>query len=594
MKKKKSIVNNIKVIRIIKECTPNQIPLIIANAILKSAQAIINILLFKYVFNMLTSEVKYKVLITNIIIIFIVNIIILIINIFIEQFYIAKNKRIIVGHFQKLLLDKSVKFELECFERMEYYDEFKKSKDQVEKRVEDIQETLSNFILSIFGIGAFISLIITMEPIIIIFSFASVLLSLLLNKKAISMQYKFYEKITPLERKVDYFLKISTDREYAKDVRMHSGFVHLIKMKFNYNLSSIIKIIKIFSKKYSCVLVFQNLIVQSINLVTVLYIVRKVFLKLISIGDFIALAGSNQQLIEHISTLFRVIPEMYEHGLYLENLFNFLEYDVKVFDGEIDFIDKNNLEIKLEDVSYMYPETNVYAIENLTMKIKQGEKVAIVGENGAGKSTLIKLLCRLYDPTSGSLYFQNELYKDLKVDIIRDNMSVLFQDFKMYSLPIIDNILMNELTKKEDDFENVKEVLQRLKILRRIENSDNGIFTEISREFSNNGTLFSGGEEQRIAMARIFSQDKKIYIFDEPLSKIDPLSENEIFDLLIEKCSDKTLILISHHLSNLYKMDTIYFLENGKIKEKGSHEQLMAKKGSYYNMYIRQTERYLL
>jgi len=558
MKKKKSIVNNIKVIRIIKECTPNQIPLIIANAILKSAQAIINILLFKYVFNMLTSEVKYKALITNIIIIFIVNIIILIINIFIEQFYIAKNKRIIVGHFQKLLLDKSVKFELECFERMEYYDEFKKSKDQVEKRVEDIQETLSNFILSIFGIGAFISLIITMEPIIIIFSFASVLLSLLLNKKAISMQYKFYEKITPLERKVDYFLKISTDREYAKDVRMHSGFVHLIKMKFNYNLSSIIKIIKNFSKKYSCVLVFQNLIVQSVNLVTVLYIVRKVFLKLISIGDFIALAGSNQQLIEHISTLF------------------------------------NNLEIKLEDVSYMYPETNVYAIENLTMKIKQGEKVAIVGENGAGKSTLIKLLCRLYDPTSGSLYFQNELYKDLKVDIIRDNMSVLFQDFKMYSLPIIDNILMNELTKKEDDFENVKEVLQRLKILRRIENSDNGIFTEISREFSNNGTLFSGGEEQRIAMARIFSQDKKIYIFDEPLSKIDPLSENEIFDLLMEKCSDKTLILISHHLSNLYKMDTIYFLENGKIKEKGSHEQLMAKKGSYYNMYMRQTERYLL
>ena len=89
-------------------------------------------------------------------------------------------------------------------------------------------------------------------------------------------------------------------------------------------------------------------------------------------------------------------------------------------------------------------------------------------------------------------------------------------------------------------------------------------------------------------------QDKKIYIFDEPLSKIEPLSENKIFDLLIEKCSDKTLILISHHLSNLYKMDTIYFLENGKVKEKGSHEELMAKKGLYYNMYMQQTERYLL
>ena len=593
MKKKKSIVYNIKVVKIIKECTPSQIPLIIANAVLKSVQAIINILLFKYVFNMLINKVEYDALITNIIIIFFTNMIILMINIFIEQFFIAKNKRIIVGHFQKLLFDKSVKFELECFEKMEYYDEFKKSKDQIEKRIEDIQETLSNFVTSILGIGAFIGLIITMEPIVIIFSFSSVLMSLFLNKKAISMQYDFYEKITPLERKVDYFLKISTDREYAKDVRMHSGFVSLIKMKFNYNLSNIIKIIKSFSKKYSYVLVFQNLIVQGVNLITVMYIVRKVFFKLISIGDFVALAGSNQRLIEYISTLFRVIPEIYEHGLYLENLFNFLEYNVKVYDGEVDYVDEKNLEIQLENVSYMYPETNVYAIENLNMKIKQGEKVAIVGENGAGKSTLIKFLCRLYDPTSGRLYFKNELYKDLKINIIRDNISVLFQDFKMYSLPIIDNVLMKEVTEKDVDFGNVIEVLRVLRMLKRIEKCDNGIFTEISREFSNKGTLFSGGEEQRIAIARIFSQDKKIYIFDEPLSNIDPLAESEIFDLLMEKCSDKTLILISHHLSNLYKMDTIYFLENGKIKESGSHEQLMAKKGEYYNMYMRQSERYL-
>lgn len=594
MKNKKSIVNNIKVVKILNKCTPSQIPLIIANAVLKSIQAIINILLFKYVFNMLIIKVEYNVLITNLIIIFTANMIILMINIFIEQFFITKNKRIIVGHFQKLLFDKSVKFELECFEKMEYYDEFKKSKDQVEKRIEDIQETLSSFVSSIFGIGAFIGLIITMEPIIIIFSFASVLMSLFLNKKAISMQYDFYEKITPLERKVDYFLKISTNREYAKDVRMYSGFVTLIKTKFNCNLSNIIETIKSFSKKYSYVLVFQNLVVQGVNLITVIYIVRKVFFKLISIGDFVALAGSNQQLIEHISTLFRVIPEIYEHGLYLENLFNFLEYNVKVYDGEVDSVDEKNLEIKLENVSYMYPETNVYAVENLTMKIKQGEKVAIVGENGAGKSTLIKLLCRLYDPTSGRLYFQNELYKDLKMNIIRDNISVLFQDFKMYSLPVIDNVLMKEVTEKDGDIENVKEMLRVLRMLQRVEKCDNGIFTEISREFSNKGTLFSGGEEQRIAIARIFLQDKKIYIFDEPLSKIDPLSENKIFDLLIEKCSDKTLILISHHLSNLYKMDTIYFLENGKVKEKGSHEELMAKKGLYYNMYMQQTERYLL
>lgn len=466
-----------------------------------------------------------------------------------------------MGHFQKLLLDKSVKFELECFEKMEYYDEFKKSKDQIEKRIEDIQETLSNFVTSILGIGAFIGLIITMEPIVIIFSFSSVLMSLFLNKKAISMQYDFYEKITPLERKVDYFLKISTDREYAKDVRMHSGFVSLIKMKFNYNLSNIIKIIKSFSKKYSYVLVFQNLIVQGVNLITVIYIVRKVFFKLISIGDFVALAGSNQRLIEYISTLFRVIPEIYEHGLYLENLFNFLEYNVKVYDGEVDYVDEKNLEIQLENVSYMYPETNVYAIENLNMKIRQGEKVAIVGENGAGKSTLIKLILGELKKDHGSIKLFGIDMEDFKnfdkigyVPQVNEAIKIAFpvsaREYVGLNLYKEFSIL-NTITKKSKS--KIENTFSTLKIKDLIDRPVNTL---------------SGGQAQRVMIARAMVNNPDILILDEPTVGIDQKSKEDFLDLIVHLNTHHgiSILMITHEMEILGDyVDKVFKLKEGLI-----------------------------
>ncbi len=591
MNSKKIMYNNIKVIRIIRKCCPNQILLITINSILKSFQSIVNILLFKYVFNMLSNNVDFYILSRNIILIFLFNIFILIINIYIEQVFIIRNRRIIVGYFQKLLLNKSVQFELECFERVDYYDEFRKSKEQVENRIENIQDSISNFILSIFGIGAFVTLIFTMEPIIIIFSLLSVMLSLILNKKAIKYQHEFYEDITTSERKIDYYFKVCTQKEYAKEVRIFSKFIDMIKSKFSSNLEEIKRKTKHFSLKYSRVIILQNIILQIINLITLLYISRKVFLKYISLGDFIALTGGNQKLIEYIGTFLRVFPEMYENGLYLENLFNFLEYEIKITDGMISSVDEETIDIELSNVSYKYPNTNTYAIKNINMKIKNGEKVAIVGENGAGKSTLVKLICRLYDSTEGVIKFQGNNYKDLKVDLIKDNLSVLFQDYNLYSLTVIDNILMR-YTNDDVDLNHIKNILKKLKIYDRVKKGGKGLFAEISREFNDEGLVLSGGEEQRMAISRIFAQNKKIYVFDEPLSKIDPVSEHEIFDLLLETCKNKTLILISHHLSNLYKMDRIYFLDDGIVAEEGTHKELMLKKGLYYNMYIKQIERY--
>ena len=479
-----------------------------------------------------------------------------------------------MGHFQKLLLDKSVKFELECFEKMEYYDEFKKSKDQIEKRIEDIQETLSNFVTSILGIGAFIGLIITMEPIVIIFSFSSVLMSLFLNKKAISMQYDFYEKITPLERKVDYFLKISTDREYAKDVRMHSGFVSLIKMKFNYNLSNIIKIIKSFSKKYSYVLVFQNLIVQGVNLITVIYIVRKVFFKLISIGDFVALAGSNQRLIEYISTLFRVIPEIYEHGLYLENLFNFLEYNVKVYDGEVDYVDEKNLEIQLENVSYMYPETNVYAIENLNMKIRQGEKVAIVGENGAGKTTLCNLIARFWDVKKGEVLIGGHNVKDFTSESLLKNISMVFQKVYLFNDTIENNIKFGNPNATHDE---VVEACKKACCHEFITSLSDGYDTVVGE----GGSTLSGGEKQRISIARAILKDAPIIILDEATSSVDPENEYMLISAIKELTKNKTLISIAHRLSTVREADQIIVIDKGRIVQRGNHKELIGQDGVY-------------
>jgi ATP-binding cassette subfamily B protein len=202
-------------------------------------------------------------------------------------------------------------------------------------------------------------------------------------------------------------------------------------------------------------------------------------------------------------------------------------------------------------------------------------------------------LTRLYDPTSGSIYIQGSPYQEYNVSSLRNYFGTLFQDFQIFAVSVAENILMCEIDEKINDEKRVKEALNFVELEQKVDNLKFGVYTELTREFDNNGAIFSGGEYQKVAIARVFNKNSKVIILDEPSSALDPISEKELFDKMNELASDKAVIFVSHRLSNIVNVDKILFLENGEIKECGTHSELMCMNGLYAEMYRIQADKYM-
>ena len=227
------------------------------------------------------------------------------------------------------------------------------------------------------------------------------------------------------------------------------------------------------------------------------------------------------------------------------------------------------------------------------MQIHKNEKIAIVGYNGAGKSTLIKLLLRLYEPVEGHICLNGRDITEYKMDEYRTMFGTVFQDFRLFSVSLAENVKMDLLDGTPEEEQQIKEALKSATFLNKLKQMPDGIHTQIGKEFDNQGMLLSGGEAQKVAIARTIIQGNEIVIMDEPSSALDPDSEYELNKLMMDSTYDKTVIFISHRLSTTRMADKIYMLEDGQIIESGSHEELMALNGKYAEMFHLQSEKYL-
>ena len=205
---------------------------------------------------------------------------------------------------------------------------------------------------------------------------------------------------------------------------------------------------------------------------------------------------------------------------------------------------------------------------------------------------MTKLLLKFYNPNVGEIYYNNQTIRETKEKDIRSKFSIIFQDYRIYGVSIAENVLMREVKSKEDD-EIVIDALTKVGLIDKISKLPDGIHTVYSREFSNEGLQLSGGEAQRLAIARVFASNASIYILDEPTSSLDPLAERDINRLILEKAKDKTIIIIAHRLSTVVDCDKIILIEYGKIIEEGTHDELIALNGKYKNMFVTQASLYV-
>jgi ATP-binding cassette subfamily B protein len=246
----------------------------------------------------------------------------------------------------------------------------------------------------------------------------------------------------------------------------------------------------------------------------------------------------------------------------------------------------------LNNVSFLYKDSVTPVVDSLTLTINAGEHVAIVGENGAGKSKLVKLIARLYDPCSGYISIDGIPYADVTKESLYGAFSIVQQDFQTYAFSLRENVILSKFSHTAFYEKNVTDILNNVDLKDKTDDLPNGYNTILTGELDENGTNLSGGQLQRLAIARALYQNTSMIIMDEPSSTLDPISEARIFDIIEKICENKTLILISHRLSGVKNMDKIIFMENGKIVEYGSHKELMELNQKYAFMFKTQAERY--
>lgn len=304
-----------------------------------------------------------------------------------------------------------------------------------------------------------------------------------------------------------------------------------------------------------------------------------------------ALTVAATTISDLISSFTSTLTNIQIDALEAKVTFEFLEMDAKIEKPGGLEINEDFESIEIENASFSYPDK--LAIDNISIKINKGEKIAIVGFNGAGKTTLVKLLLRLYDVNKGKILFNGKNYKDINPKSLRKYVGAVFQNNEDYSVTIGENILLRKVETKEDE-DLVIEALKFGDLYDYVMSMPDGINTMVTREFRKQGTIFSGGQKQKLAVARGYAQNYQLFILDEPSSSLDPLAETRMYHNMLELGKNKTIIFISHRLSATANVDRIYLIENGKVVEEGTHNELMKiENGRYREMFTSQAVKYI-
>lgn len=309
------------------------------------------------------------------------------------------------------------------------------------------------------------------------------------------------------------------------------------------------------------------------------------------IGSVTQYIGSIVALSKCISALLSTLGDMRSNAFFLRTTFEFLDIENNMYQGSLTTEKRadRNYEVEFRDVSFKYPNTDTYALRHVSMKFKIGQRLAVVGMNGSGKTTFIKLLCRLYDPTQGEILLNGINIRKYKYDDYISIFSVVFQDFKLLAFPLGQNVAAGS----RYDHDRVIDCLDKAGFAQRIERMPHGAETHLYKDFDIEGVEVSGGEAQKIAIARTLYKDAPFIILDEPTAALDPVAEAEIYSKFSEIVGDKTAIYISHRLSSCRFCDDIAVFDQGQMIQQGSHNQLLkAENGKYFELWHAQAQYY--
>lgn len=575
--------------------SPLYLILLVGNAIITSGQLLIQVILPKFLIDELLGDRKTSTLIFLAGTIIISNLVFSFLVKTLKRYFDYRNIYM-QDKMSESLSEKIMKVDFSYLENPYYLDLKERAvfairnQDVLFNTITIVGDTLK----SVTNIIGLIAILITLSPVLLIILCITIGVTVLLNASFKSYESKFFDSIIPINRKYGYYVGLSFEAAYQKDVRLYGMSPMLTNRITQFNR----EINTWFSGYYRKSGLYKGIANVINDLQAALaygYVGLRVMTnwmgKQIGIGSFSMYISAVVQFTTAVQTFFVGMTGLKQMLKYLDPFMEFMclpdlaeQGSQKILNGDID-------EIKFEQVTFHYPGSEKNILDNISFQVKRGEKISIVGLNGAGKSTLVKLICRLYHPTSGVIKVNGQDIFTYDYESYMDKVAAVFQDYKLFAFTIKENIAGSD----KSEGANILEIVKEVGLDEKIDELPMGLNSLIGKEYDEAGIEMSGGQNQKVAIARALYKNSSLIILDEPTSALDPIAEADIYSNFNQLVKGKTAIYISHRMSSSMFCDRILIINEGKVEDYDTHENLMKKKDSlYYKLFQAQAKNYKL
>ncbi len=501
----------------------------------------------------------------------------------------------VANHIKIKIITKAKSVDVSQFDLPEFYEKFENATREASFRPIQILSSTFSAISSLISMISFIIVLVSLNPfaplLLIVISLPAAIIKFVYGRK----NFLYMRRRSKDRRQMEYYSQMMTNKDLVKEIRL-----------FNLSDTFIGKFKSVFTKYFKG---FKSLIIRE-NVWHIIIAFATVFINAclffyiaikgindpdFKIGDYSYYAGSLNSIIASVGSIVSATATVYQGTLFINNVIEFNKLEptiVPIVNPPLSIERHVAHTIEFKDVSFAYPGTEKLVLKNVSFTLEKGSTTVLVGLNGAGKTTIIKLLTRLYDPTSGVILLDGEDIRKYDLTQLYQMYGTIFQDFGRYAVSVEENIYYGDIEKglSEDD---VKAAAEKSGASEFIEAMPNDYKTPLIRFFDENATDLSIGQWQKLSVARAFYSDSDILILDEPTASLDALAEQQIFKQFEELTKNKTSIFVSHRLSSATTADNIIVLEYGQIVEEGNHKKLMQKKGKYYELFTTQAKRYI-
>lgn len=586
--------NNFLMFRYIAKYTPGLLAWSIFSALLGGTVGVLDtVYVAKYVLDSLQKDKSFMDMLPFLMFVMALNLLLALLNGLYQGSYFPRKKEYLYGKMHEELFQKARDMELACYDNPKFYNDFVWAMSQADEKAIEILSFFSDFLKCVTIVGGTMAIIVSIDAMGIVIAAVGLILEGIVQQKLNKLDYALSVRQKPLQRKRDYTSRILYQPDYAKEIRL-TPVKGVLEDNFSEANDKLVKEVRFYGwRKTLCVT-----LITAVSYSGLLYggymgyllygtLVRHLY----TYGSFFALFTGTDKFMNKWGEMVYFFSKLHKDSLYIEKFRCFIEYEPKMKDKEGALsVPESSGTISLKNVSFTYEGVSEPTIKDVSLTIRPGEKVALVGYNGAGKTTLIKLIMRLYDVSDGAICLGDTDIREYKLEEFRKYFGVVFQDYQLLAATVGENVMMDCV--EDDDEPAIVNALEKSGFKEKLDTLSLGTKTMVSREFDKKGVQLSGGEGQKVAIARVFPRNCKAVILDEPSSALDPISEYNVNQSMLAAAEDKTVIFISHRLSTTKLADRIIMLEDGQIIEEGSHEELMALEGKYAEMFNMQAENY--